>query len=120
MEEKEGRIGHQGLRITHLNISSLFPKIDLVRHEILASHTHIATYSETHLRHTFPSAIIDLQGYTLIRQDRQGLVKTKCGGICAFVRDDFVCDTVSLAHLNQIKASSEMLWIEIKPGHLKR
>ena len=120
MENPEVRIGHLGLRISHLNIESLLPKIDLVRQEIISSNTHIATYSETWLRPTFPSAIIDLQGYTLIRQDRQGLRKVKGGGICAYIRNDFICDTTSLARLNKIKDSYQMLWLEIKPGNLKK
>ena len=55
--------------------------------------------------------MLEIPGYQLFRQDRQG---TRGGGLGLYVREDFVCDTNKWDHLNQVKESSEMLWMTIK------
>ena len=114
------RIGHKGLVITHLNTSSLTAHFNMVRQDVIDREMHIYTYSETNLKPAYPTELLKIPGYLLFRQDRQGLRKTKGGGLGMYVRDDFVCDLNKWDHLNQIKDSSEMLWVTVKPGGTKK
>ena len=113
-------IGHKGLVITHLNTSSLTAHFNMVRQDVIDREMHIATYSETNLKPAYPTELLKIPGYLLFRQDRQGTHKTRGGGLGMYVRDDFVCDLNKWDHLNQIKESSEMLWVTVKPGGTRK
>ena len=81
---------------------------------------HVASFSETWLKEAIPNSMLNIAGYQLIRQDRTGSRKTRGGGLCVYVRDDFLCDSTSLVNLNRSSDNHEMLWITLKPGGLKK
>ena len=114
------KVGHKGLHITHLNVGRLVPNFDMVKQDIVSQAMHIATISETWLKDEHPSALVDIPGYQFIRQDRKGVKSTKGGGLAAYINENCITDTTSWAHLNQISDAAQMLWIEIKPGDLKK
>ena len=47
--------GMKGLRIAHLNIRSLFPKLEMIKEHLLASNIDILLLSETWLKEVFQS-----------------------------------------------------------------
>ena len=61
---------HKGLLITHLNIRSLWIKIDLIRTPFDKSETHRITFSETWLTNEITNEFIDFEGYTVHMNDR--------------------------------------------------
>ena len=67
------KIGHKGLFITHLNVNKIMPVFDMVKMDIKSQAMHIATLSETWLKEEHLTAMIDIPGYQLIRQDRTGV-----------------------------------------------
>ena len=90
------------------------PVFDMVKMDIKSQAMHVATLSETWLKEEHPTTMVDIPGYQLIRQDRTGVKSTKGGGLAPHINENFVTDTTSWAHLNQISDVAEMLWIEIK------
>ena len=60
----------RGMHFTHININSILPKIDELR--LIASETKciLISASETKLDETIPDEEIKIQGYNLIRNDR--------------------------------------------------
>lgn len=76
----------KGLKIGHLNIRSLLPKVDQVRHELLNGILDVACFSETWLHDKLNSNLIEQDGYSLERQDR---ITGKRGGgggwVCVFI-----------------------------------
>ena len=114
------KIGHRGLIITHLNLGGLLSKFELVKLDMAKSGTHIAAFSESWLKKEIPSAMVEIDGFQMVRQDRQSNIKTKGGGLCVYIREDFIYDTKKYSYLNHTKESSEMLWLTIKPGGLKK
>ena len=111
---------HNGLFITHLNVDKILPVFDMVKMDIKSQAMHVSTLSEIWRKEELPTAMVDIPGYQLIRQDRTGVKSTKGGGLAAYINENFVTDTTSWAHLNQISDVAEMLWIEIKPGGLRK
>ena len=62
--------GMKGLRIAHLNIRSLFPKLEMIKEHLLASNIDILLLSETWLKEVFPTELIEIEGYKITRFDR--------------------------------------------------
>ena len=84
---------HKGLLTTHLNIRSIWNKIDLIRTNFTNSSIDIITFSETWLLSDKPDELIYIQGYNVLRNDRKWsddefASKAKKGsGVCSFIKD---------------------------------
>jgi hypothetical protein len=92
----------RGLKVSHLNVRSLLPKIDSVRMFINKNPFDVFTLSETWLKTTVTDAEINIPNYLITRQDR----KDKAGGgIAIYVkeslpyrtRDDLCSKTITVA-----------------------
>ena len=75
------------LKVAHLNIRSLLPKIDILRSSFVQAPTSQAktlfTVSETWLKNDVPDSAIEIDGYTFFRKDR--LTSTNGGGVAAYI-----------------------------------
>ena len=71
----------KGLKIVHLNIRSLLPKIEQIRTLLSQYKIDIMTISETWLNSYIDDKLIAILGYTLLRQDRQGEEAKTRGGV---------------------------------------
>ena len=78
----------RGLHIIHLNINSLLPKIDEVRHIDKSSNLSVIGLSETKLDDSVFDAEINIEGYTLIRSDRN----RHGGGVACYVKQHLTFD----------------------------
>ena len=99
---------HKGILLTHLNIRSLWSKIDLTRSTFTSKNIDIATFSETWLTNEIPDELINFKGYTLFRKDRtwsdgNGTVPKKGGGLCMYVKDNL---NVKVDHINHMDIST--------------
>jgi len=74
----------RGMHFTHININSILPKIDELR--LIASEIKcvLISISETKLDETIQDEEIKIQGYNLIRNDRN----RNGGGVACYVRED--------------------------------
>lgn len=73
----------KGLHFIHLNVRSLLPKIDQIRHYVEDTKCSIIGVTETWLDSTVPDAELNIPGYTVIRKDRN----RQGGGVCIFVEN---------------------------------
>ena len=97
----------KGLKIVHLNIRSLLPKIEQIRTLLSQYKIDIMTISETWLNSYIDDKLIAISGYTLLRQDRQGEeAKTRGGGLISYIIQgkamhvkDLPEDSVSTKHI---------------------
>ncbi|CAB4008015.1 Hypothetical predicted protein, partial [Paramuricea clavata] len=62
--------GCRGLKISHLNIRSLYPKMDEVRLLLKDQPIDVFTISETWLNPSISDEELSVPGYTILRQDR--------------------------------------------------
>ena len=74
----------RGLHFIHLNINSLLPKIDELRLIALETKAAIIGISESKIDDTVLDAEIEIEGYALIRSDRN----RHGGGIVCYIRDN--------------------------------
>ena len=74
----------RGMHFTHININSILPKIDELR--LIASEIKcvVISISETKLDETIQDEEINIQGYNLIRNDRN----RNGGGVACSIRND--------------------------------
>lgn len=77
----------KGFCISHLNVRSLVPKLDKFKCLFLDGQIEIVGISETWLHSKIDSALIEVNGYHMIRQDRCQSTKKRGGGLCLYVAD---------------------------------
>ena len=99
----------------HLNVRSLWGKIDQLRVSLADSKIEIITLSETWLNEALPSHSIDLTGYTSFRQDRSGPdTKGKGGGLVTYLKNSLADNTILLSKLNTCTPHLEAQWMKIE------
>ena len=74
----------RGIHLLHLNINSLLPKIDEVRDFIKKSNASVLGLTETKLDDSISNQEIDIQGYILIRSDRN----RHGGGVACYIKNN--------------------------------
>ena len=112
--------GAKGFKVVHINIRSLSKKIDQIRSILQCSTIDILTLSETWLHTKVDSQVIEIQGYTNYRLDREiynkNHTKKRGGGLITFVKegsmDVYVQDHVSTKDI-------EIQWLKIKRENSK-
>ena len=96
---------HKGLHMLHLNTRSLLDKITELRDIATQSRAAISGVSETWLDGTVTNSESELEGYNIIRQDRD----RHGGGGCTFIRYDIAFS--ERTDLNNLKL--EAVWCDI-------
>ena len=76
----------KGFKCVHLNVRSLYPKISEVQQQFAGFDVIIIT--ESWLNQTIPIGVINMPGYTVIRQDRDKFINKQGGWICCFIKED--------------------------------
>ena len=105
----------KGLKIVHLNIRSLLPKIDQIRLLLYNSKIDIITLSKTWLNPMLDSALIAIPGYKHFRLDRKtDNPKKKGGGLITYIRNDLASGVQVLGNLETLNADLKAQWIEIE------
>ena len=74
----------RGLHLIHLNINSLLPKIEELRSIAKSTNAAVIGISESKLDKTIFNAEISIEGYDIIRKDRN----RNGGGVACYVRND--------------------------------
>ena len=98
--EKWTHFKKKGLRFIDININSLLPKIDEIRHMTKTTNAAIVGTGETKLDESILSSESDIEGYDLLRLDRS----RRGGGVACYVkkslaynyRDNFCKNTESI------------------------
>ena len=95
----------KGLHFLHANARSIFHKLPELK--IIAKHSKAAVIaiSETWLDDTYTDACVNIDGYNIVRRDREG----HAGGVCAYIREDLAYNTRS----DLCNPDLEDLWFEI-------
>ena len=85
--------------------------IDLLTAELQGYKADIAVITESHLKEKHTDDVINIEGYTVLRRDRQ---KRKGGGVALFIRSDYSVSNYAPPNDNR---SYELLWTEISTGN---
>ena len=97
----------KGIRFGHINIRSLFPKIDQLRLMLVSKALDILVVSETWLNDTYSDEELLIPGYHMERQDR---ILKRGGGLCIYLSDRFSYERID----TQSTTSLETLWLKFK------
>ena len=95
----------KGLHFIHLNARSLFPKLSEVKVIAKKSKAAVICVTESWLDESHPDASVYIEGYSLLRNDRQSYG----GGVCAYIRED-------LSYKRRIdlnNSDQEDIWFEL-------
>ena len=105
----------KGLKIVHLNVRSLIPKIEQLKLIFAHSNIDILTVSETWLKPTINTQVVDIPGYTCRRLDRDSnrSDKTRGGGLATYIKNSLAADVKSLATHSHSDNQLEVQWLEI-------
>ena len=111
----------KGIKIAHLNICSLYPKLDQLKIILHDKVLDILFISETWLNDTFSDMELHIPGYNFMREDRSS---RRGGGLCAYVSDKYIVDKISLLPENTPDTEPhdsglETLWLKLKLTNTK-
>ena len=95
------------------NVTSLAPKIDEVRHYAHYANLDLICLTETWLHCHIQDSVVSINGFNLIRKDRQ---EGSHGGVCVFIKD--LIPFIVLEDLSE--SPLEVLWIKLRPTRLPR
>ena len=112
----------KGLKVVHMNIRSIHPKIDQLRATLTSSTIDIISISETWLHPNLPMSMVDIPGYKAVRLDRKTSPthkRKKGGGLLIYVTNKLAAGLVQLENLNTLNGDLESQWIEIERDHAK-
>lgn len=108
-------IQRRGLKICHINAQSLRPKIEEFRYIFENSGVDVICVSETWFKPKFTDFSISLQGYNVIRADRNGY-----GGVAIYVTKGIaikvinrIMRDVSVDIANRLEGQLEYLFLEL-------
>lgn len=99
-----------GLKVMHLNVRSLVPKMDFVRLWAINANVDVFALSETWLKKSVLDNDVAINGYNVFRADR----KSKGGGVVLYVRSSY---HVTLLNSMSVAKSFELLAINLKLGN---
>ena len=102
----------RGVSIAHMNVRSIPSNIITFRQEFEECDIDCLTISESWLNDTINDNQVFLEGFNLIRHDRQtltddGEVQTG-GGLCIYMKQIYTYSTEELGHLNMSNANVEL------------
>lgn len=105
-----------GRKFVFINVRSLLPNINLMRHDFELSNFTIIGISETWLNKRIPDPLVSMRGFNLIRLDRKG--DKRGGGLLIYINNtlDYECTPDCLNHSSK---DIELLTVLIKPMHQK-
>ena len=94
----------RGLHFIHLNINSLLPKIDELRHIAKETKVQVIGISETKIDNSVPNEEISIEGYDILRLDRN----RRGGGVACYIRND-----ISFNQINAFPTETENIFFDI-------
>ena len=101
----------KGIKIGHLNISTLLPNFDELCVLIHKHNIHILCLNETRLNSTILNVEIQISGYSLIRRDRD----RNGGGVAIYV-----CNYINVDVMDKFYyPGKELIWLKVKIPHHK-
>ena len=101
----------KGLKIAHLNIHYLYPKLDEIKLLISRQKFDILCLCETFLNNSFSDTELSIEHYDIFRLDRE----CHGGGLLIYVRDNLTCKP----RLDLQSKPIESIWLEIHQPNSK-
>ena len=102
---------NNGLKIAHLNVRSILPKIEQMRIMVEQSNVDILAISEIWLDSNIFDFEIDIPKYDLLRRDRN----RHGGGVALYIRNDL--EFKPRSDINE-GSNVECVWAEVIPKHV--
>lgn len=101
------------LNVAHVNICSLYPKINYIKNILSTKKIQVFCVSETWLSNLHTYKMTSIMGFNTIRHDRKrlGINGKTYGGICMFTRQDYRFKIISKSGEDSL---IEFLFVEIK------
>jgi len=111
--QREGSLSAFVPSLYLLNVMSLAPKIDEIRHVASYANLDCICVTETWLKSRIRDNVVAIDGFNLVRRDR---VDIEHCGVCVFIRN-----RINSTTLEDVKVPNlEVLWIKLRPARLPR
>ena len=116
----------RGFHLAHLNVRSLYPKIDILRYHLFSvENLDVLGISETWLNTNIHSDLVNIHGYHLIRHDRNWNHNPnvnepkKGGGVSIYLKNHIVYDNQAFEKFNRSDKDIEAQWVQVKNNFTK-
>ena len=125
MGEQIPTLNCRGIHLTHLNIRSLWHKHAIIEQFKKKKNITIFGISELWLTTDSTDNILNIKGYSIIRNDRkwndrQTLSPKKGAGVCCYVKDGAMVSSHELSNLNISTINAEILWLTLDHARMNK
>lgn len=107
------------LRILHHNVKSLLKKLYFYESLNLQGFCDLFSVSETWLKPSIPSSLIELEGFSVVRSDRNSTTKSRAGGTALYIRSNLPYKILSHPSIALSDVCDSSVWIEITSANQK-
>lgn len=97
-----------GLKFVHINIQSMMPHIDELRCDLFSKNLDAVFISETWLNDTHNDAVIAINGYKLLRNDRPS--RRRGGGVAIILKNKY---KAKILERSKTDGESEFIFIDV-------
>ena len=91
----------------HINVRSLYPKLDEINAVVVKHDFDVVCVSETWLGEQFKDNDVEIPDYNIYRKDR---VDALGGGVCIYIKNHLTIEIKKYLMLDEIEA----IWLELK------
>ena len=121
IRDLEGLQRAKGFKLMHLNVRSLVKKMDQLRVMFQDSNIDVITFSETWLKDSVNTVTVELDGYKILRQDRDfaRVKKKRGGGLLTYIRTMHAAECEELTELSKNNGDIEAQWTAVHRPHCK-
>ena len=111
----------KGVKLLHINVRSVLHKIDQLRSYFIDSNIAVLTFSESWLKDHISSGLVSIQGYALLRQDRDlsRTVKKRGGGLLTYLNTETCPSYKPLTKHSVSESYIEAQWTQINRENCK-
>lgn len=106
-----------GLKLIHLNVRSLYPKIEAVREFVFVTKPDIFCIGETWLKPDLPTSLINIQNFSVVRNDR---INKRGGGTCIYIHKRIKYSIVTDASHSDKDIELQTICLNGDQAHQKR
>ena len=107
--DRKENLNTKGLKVAHINVNGLYNKLNEIKFLLQETKPDVLAITETHLHKDINDDQLQIEGYCLVRNDRQNTENNWGGCLIYFAADLEAFEREDFKHYSDI----ESVWIEL-------
>ena len=101
------------LRVLHMNVKSLLKSFSFYEALNLKNSCEVFAVSETWLKPNTPDTLVELEGFNIIREDRNDATKNRGGGAALYIKSNLKYSVLKHLSVSLAETCDSSVWVEL-------